>query len=56
VNAMKSHILRRIAQGFTLIEVLVVLVIVFLLAAFVLPSLMQAKHKAQRISCVSRLT
>ena len=55
MNAMKTRKHLRFNRGFTVIELIVILAIVFLVAGFLLPSLIQAKHKAQRISCVSHL-
>lgn len=44
-----------IANAFTLIELITVAVIVVLLAGVLMPSLMRAKQRAQRITCVSNL-
>lgn len=41
--------------GFTLIELLVVIAIIAILAVLLLPSLLSAKAKAQRIQCISNL-
>lgn len=42
-------------QAFTLIELVVVIAIITLLAALLLPALMQSKASARRIKCVSNL-
>lgn len=45
----------RKSQGFTLVELLVVLAVIALLAGLLLPALMSAKQKGRAISCLSNL-
>ena len=44
---MNKHIVRRRAAGFTLIEIMVVVVILGILAAIVVPRVMDAPDKAR---------
>ena len=44
-----------VPRGMTLLEVLVVVALLVVLAALLLPALAQAKGKAHRVDCLSRL-
>jgi len=46
---------RIFTRGFTMLELIVIVVVMFLLLAFLLPAMVKAKDKARRISCVGRL-
>ncbi len=42
-------------QGFTLVEIMIVVAIIALLASVAIPSLVQARKKTQRVTCISNL-
>jgi prepilin-type N-terminal cleavage/methylation domain-containing protein len=47
--------MKRKAQGFTLVEILIVVLIIALLALLVIPNLAEARRKSQRSRCLDNL-
>jgi len=46
---------RKLFRGFTLVELLVVILIISVLAGFLVPAVFQGRKKVKRIQCVNRL-
>src|SRR5512140_2976873 len=51
---MTGHPNRR-ASAFTLTELVIILAVISMLAVLLVPALMRAKHRSQRIGCTCRL-
>src|SRR5579872_4381509 len=54
-NPHAKRFKNRAAGGFTLVELVVVIVVIFVLAIFMLPFFATAKGKSKRIQCVNNL-
>ncbi|HIG27402.1 MAG TPA: prepilin-type N-terminal cleavage/methylation domain-containing protein [Verrucomicrobiales bacterium] len=54
VNSLSNRN-RKSKSGFTLVEIMLVVLIIGLLAALAIPSFMKARKKAQRVTCIENL-
>lgn len=52
---MKNMRRKKAAEGFTLIELMIVIAIIAILAAVAIPNFMQARDRARRTGCVQNL-